>query len=220
MKQKGILLDSPSAAKYVKGTAVHWYDGDHFDDLNTSHYMAPQYEILATEATESYDHDYSTPKWSKGEHYAHDMIGDFNNWVVGFIDWNLLLDLKGGPDHAGPNLCESNVVLDCGSDSMFIVDPILNKLYPQVFYYYVGHLSRFFDKGDYRIDWNVKNMTNGAVDVEMTSFYNVEQDTVSVVIMNPTDNECTFELKDTRQKYQNMALNNTIPAHSIQTIVY
>ena len=31
-----------------------------------------------------------------GEHYAHDMIGDFNNHVVGFIDWNLALDAKGG----------------------------------------------------------------------------------------------------------------------------
>jgi hypothetical protein len=32
----------------------------------------------------------------QGEHYAHDMIGDFNNGVVGFIDWNLVLGRYGG----------------------------------------------------------------------------------------------------------------------------
>merc|ERR1712032_485857 len=156
----GIILNNTEAAKYVTGTAVHWYDGDHFDTLNQSHFLAPNYEILATESTESYDDNASTePKWKKGEHYAHDMIGDFNNWVKGFIDWNLVLDLMGAPTHAAPNLGESHDVVHAGSDAMLIVDPLLNIIYPQVFYWYFGHFSRFVAKNDYRIQWDLRNVT-------------------------------------------------------------
>lgn len=61
-----------------------------------------------------------------------------NNWVVGFIDWNLLLDMLGGPNHKGPDECEGAV--KCGFDSMLLVDYNSQVIYPQVFYYYVGHI--------------------------------------------------------------------------------
>lgn len=50
--------------------------------------------FLATEATEVREENSPTPQWKKGEHYAHDIIGDINSWVVGFIDWNLILDAQ------------------------------------------------------------------------------------------------------------------------------
>ena len=65
-------------------------------------------------------------------------MGDMNNWAVGFIDWNLMLDMLGGPDHAGPDECEG--FLKCGSDAMLLVDYKRERVYPQVFYYYVGHI--------------------------------------------------------------------------------
>ena len=126
------------AAQYFWGTAVHWYSGDQFENLNTTHQLFPDKPILATEATVSRESHPEAPKWAHGEHYAHDIIGDMNNWVVGFIDWNLLLDRYGGPNHAGPGECEE--VLKCGSDAMFLADLEQQILYPQVFYYYVGHL--------------------------------------------------------------------------------
>eukprot|EP01084_Bolivina_argentea_P259074 437020_1 len=214
-----IILNNTEAAKYVSGTAVHWYDGDHFDALNESHFLAPNYEILATEATESPDNDATTnPKWKKGEHYAHDMIGDFNNWVIGFIDWNLLLDIRGAPTHQAPDLGESNVEPSLGSDAMLIVDPLLNEIYPQIFYFYVGHFSRFVSKYDYRIEWNMKNITTNNSDIEMTAFYDSNKDVVSVIIMNPTDKQWVYKLNDVRNV--DKFLNGTIVPHSIQTIVY
>ena len=47
--------------------------------------MFPQKPILASEATEVREENPANPVWGKGEHYAHDIIGDINNWVVGFI---------------------------------------------------------------------------------------------------------------------------------------
>jgi glucosylceramidase len=36
--------------------------------------------------------------WKRAENYARDIMGDLNNWVAGWTDWNLVLDLKGGPN--------------------------------------------------------------------------------------------------------------------------
>ena len=133
---KTVYGDS-EAAQYVWGTAVHWYSGDQFDHLNTSHFLYPDKPILATEATESREENPQSPSWHAGEHYGHDIIGDLNNWAIGFIDWNLLLDINGGPNHKGPDNCEGTV--KCGYDSMILADVKNHVIYPQVFYYYMGH---------------------------------------------------------------------------------
>ena len=132
------IYSDPEVAQYVWGIAVHWYTGDDFPNLNMTHALFPDRPILASEATEVRETDPANPSWQKGEHYAHDIIGDMNNWVVGFIDWNLILDMNGAPNHAGPDECEG--VVKCGSDGMLLADTDNQIIYPQVFYYYVGHL--------------------------------------------------------------------------------
>ena len=107
-------------------------------NLQQAHELYPTIPILATKATVAREKHPDTPEWSHGEHYAHDMIGDFNNWVVGFIDWNLLLDKYGGPNHSFAEECEG--IIKCGSDAMLLADVDKQIVYPQVFYYYVGHI--------------------------------------------------------------------------------
>ena len=133
-----VIYSDSEVAQYVWGTAVHWYSGDDFPNLQEAHNQFPTKPILATEATVAREKNPEAPKWSNGEHYAHDMMGDFNNWVVGFIDWNLLLDRFGGPDHAFAGECEK--IIKCGSDAMLLADLDKQELYPQAFYYYVGHI--------------------------------------------------------------------------------
>ena len=87
---------------------------------------------MASEATEVREENPANPVWGKGEHYAHDIIGDINNWVVGFIDWNLILDVKGGPNHKGQDEYEG--AQKCGSDAMLLADIGKQVVYPQVFY--------------------------------------------------------------------------------------
>ena len=132
------IYSDSEAAQYVWGTAIHWYTGDQFENVNTTHNLFPHIPILATEATEVREKDPTNPVWEKGEHYAHDIMGDINNWVVGFIDWNLILDIQGGPNHLGPDECEGKD--KCGSDGMMLADTDKQIVYPQVFYYYVGHI--------------------------------------------------------------------------------
>lgn len=62
------IYSDSDATQYVWGTAVHWYSGDDFPNLNTTHTLFPDRPILTTEATESRETDSSNPVWSKGEH--------------------------------------------------------------------------------------------------------------------------------------------------------
>ena len=227
------IYSDATAAQYAWGTAVHWYSGDDFPNLNTTHFLYPDKPILATEATESRETDPRNPVWGKGEHYAHDIMGDMNNWVVGFIDWNLILDMLGGPNHKGPDECEGSDL--CGSDSMMLADATNQVVYPQVFYYYVGQIrcgrtclmcwfcsycmcaiflsSKFVPRGSLR----VFNAVLGS-SLEATAFLTPEKQVV-VVVMNTGDQPITFKLLDNFNGSK-QAVKVTALAHSIQTYLY
>jgi len=87
------ILSDPLAAKYIWGTAFHWYSGDHFEALSLLHEKFPDKGLIFTEGCLSHP---ESEEWSKGEKYAHDIIGNLNNWAQGFIDWNIALDERGG----------------------------------------------------------------------------------------------------------------------------
>lgn len=53
---------------------------------------------------------------------------DLNNWVGAWVDWNLALDLQGGPNWVG------NFV-----DSPIIVDSVNDVFYKQPMFYHLGH---------------------------------------------------------------------------------
>lgn len=53
----------------------------------------------------------SLNNWDRGESYAYDILGDLNNWAVGWVDWNQILDMQGGPNHVN-NYCDANIVCD------------------------------------------------------------------------------------------------------------
>ena len=58
----------------------------------------------------------------------------------GYIDWNIYLNDKGGPNHVG-NFCDAPVMCDTENDTIDI----------KLSYYYIGHFSRFVRRGAKRI---------------------------------------------------------------------
>ena len=76
----------------------------------------------------------------RGEIYFNNMIGDLNSGTEGWIDWNMVLDHTGGPNHAG-NFC----------DAPIIVNPDTNEVFYQSSYYYIGHFSKYINPGAKRI---------------------------------------------------------------------
>ena len=46
----------------------------------------------------------SLRKWEQAVKYAIDIAGDLNHWAAGWIEWNVLLDGRGGPTCIGPGV--------------------------------------------------------------------------------------------------------------------
>jgi len=124
------VLKDPEAAKYVWGTGFHWYGDDAFDNVKTVKEYFPDHHLIFTEGCQEGGPHIGS--WDLGERYARSMIHDFNNGTDAWVDWNMLLDIQGGPNHVG-NYCSAPILADTEND----------KLLFQSSYYYMGHFSRF-----------------------------------------------------------------------------
>lgn len=191
------VLSDKEAADYIDGVACHWYRGDHFDNLAIFHELYPNKEILFSEGCYEYSlGEMDTVKI--GEKYAHDIIGNFNNYCNAFCDWNLLLDSEGGPNHVG-NLCDAPVMVDTQTGEVHIHDS----------YYYIGHFSKYVKKGAKRI-----GSSRWSTELETVSFKNPDGSIVSVVL-NTTDNDIDFTFK-----IKENLIRGKAEAHSIATYIF
>jgi len=190
------ILSDPQTAKYVWGVGFHWYSGDEFENLARVHDAFPTTNLLFTEGCQ--EGGVRLGAWDLGERYAHDIIGDLNNWTVGWVDWNMVLDERGGPNHVD-NLCDAPV----------IADTTRNDLYYQSSFYYMGHFSKYIRPGAVRVESSAANDA-----LEVTAFKNPDN-TIAVIVMNRTDEEIRFDLKT-----DNKAASVSSLAHSIMTLIY
>ncbi len=153
------VLSDPKASKYIWGIGNHWYVSEDFENLGKIHDLFPDKHIIFTEGCVEYGIYGSEKSWKNGEKYGRNIIGDFNNWSRGWIDWNLFLNEQGGPNHAN-NFCESPIMYDREKNELII----------NTSYYYIGHFSKYIDVGAKRINTTVHY--NGDCRVYATSFKN------------------------------------------------
>jgi len=174
LERASIVYGDERAARFVWGTGFHWYEGDHFERVQAVHDAWPDKHLLFTEGCqEGGAHDGS---WDLGERYAHSMINDLNRWTEGWIDWNLLLDEDGGPNHVR-NLCSAPVLATHAG-----------TLRRQSSYYYIGHVARFVRPGARRVE-----CSSGHDRLDATAFKNPDSSIV-VVVLNRTESVQTFAL--------------------------
>ncbi|RXG52436.1 putative glucosylceramidase 4, partial [Armadillidium vulgare] len=110
------ILEDPNAIEYIDGIAVHWYSDSYMstDVLDRAHDMADGRFILYTEACiDSVINFVELGNWERGEQYITDIIQDSNHWSTGWIDWNLALDLQGGPNWVS-NFVDSSIIVNAG----------------------------------------------------------------------------------------------------------
>lgn len=188
-----VLYSDPVASHYVWGTAYHWYSDGAYQNMSMHHDAWPEKPLLLTEACQ--DLGPHAGEWGPGERYAQSIINDLNRWSVGWVDWNLLLDEGGGPNHAN-NFCGAPILADPKSD----------KLSFQSSYYYMGHFARFIKPGARRI---LCSSSHGGL--EATACINTDG-TVAVVVLNRNNNPFKFNLKSPET-----ATQVSIPARGIAT---
>lgn len=135
-------------SQYLDGLGVHWYGGLNAENMNATHHIAPDKFILPTESCNCGGvvfRNESASWWSRAEKLAIDTLVDLQSWSVGYVDWNLVLDITGGPNHLG-NMCDAHMIADPSKTVQG------EALILQASYYYMGHFSRFIPPGSRRIE--------------------------------------------------------------------
>lgn len=164
------LIDE-TTAHMIAGLAFHWYSGDHFDALRMIREKHPDKKLLLSEACIEFSKFSQEEYLNNAQKYAHDMIGDFNAGMNVFIDWNLVLDEQGGPNHV-KNYC----------DAPYLYHTEEKELTEGKLQGYLWHFSHFIEPGAIRIG------TSCYTDqLEVTAF---QTDTKIVfVLLNRTEKE-------------------------------
>lgn len=196
-RAKEILEDS-EAADYIAGVAFHWYSGDHFESVSLVRETYPDKELYFTEGCVEYSRFADSGETQKAEMYAHDMIGNFNAGMNGYMDWNMLLDAQGGPNHVG-NFCAAPIMCD----------PQKDTFEKRLSYYYIGHFSKYIKRGAKRIA--VSKYTDR---LDVVGFLNPNGERV-LLVLNKSDQDVEFSLRE----YE-VGGSMIIEAHSFQTICY
>lgn len=226
MEWAEVLLKDEDLSPYVYGTAVHWYTStvDWFpESLIYTHDLAPDKAIIHTEGCvdaevphwqddawywrrEATDWGYEWareedkhrhPKYVPAFRYARDIIGCLNNWVEGWVDWNMVLDRQGGPNLA-QNWCVAPVIVDQEADEVYFT-PL---------YYVMCQFSRYIRPGATRIGF-----TSDDSELMVTAVENTDGSKV-VVVLNQSEAPVHYQVK-----CEGSSGNLIIQPRAIQTII-
>jgi len=198
-----IIFSDPEASKYAWGLGFHWYESwsggeEMYNNVKKVYESYPDKHLLFTEGcAETFISDgYQT--WKNAERYGRSMINDFNNGTVGWTDWNILLDEKGGPNHV-ENFCFAPMHADTKTGELIYTPS----------YYYIGHFSKFIRPNAKRI-----STASSRSQLLSTSFINEDNKMVTVVM-----NQSSLHIKYKLYVGSN-AVEVVILPHAIQTLVY
>jgi len=196
------ILDDPEAAQYVWGIGFHWYEtwtggAMQFGNLKQVHEAYPNTNLIFTEGcVEKFSLDHIND-WSLGEKYGYSMLNDFNCGTVAWIDWNILLDENGGPNHAS-NFCFAPIHANTKTGKLIYTNS----------YYYIGHFSKFVKEGAQRIA-----ASSNREKLQTTAFINPDGQ-VATIVLNTSDEKISYKLFIGKRAADLVSL-----PHSIMTIL-
>lgn len=159
------------------GLAFHWYSGDHFEALQMIRERFPTKKLLLSEACIEFSKYSAEHPLANAQRYAHDIIGDMNAGMQTFLDWNLLLNENGGPNHAA-NYC----------DAPFFFHMAEEKLEERELYAYLWHFSHFLTQDAERI-----GLSRYTQQIEATAFADAER--LVVILLNSAQSAQTAFLR-------------------------
>ncbi|XP_070498243.1 lysosomal acid glucosylceramidase-like [Chironomus tepperi] len=200
-----MLMDKArkNVSDFIDGIAVHWYAdriaSTEFLDMTAD--MYPKKFIISTEACSGFDRtesnkiDFGT--WHKLEDLVLDVIEDFNHFVTGWVDWNLVLDEFGGPNYIN-NFVDAAIIA-AGSE-----------IYKQPTFYGMGHFSRFIPEGSVRI-----RAKSSSKFVKTVGFLRPDGYTV-IILYNLADISIIAKISDKSIG----SLRLEIPSKSLHSIIY
>ncbi|RMG34712.1 MAG: glycosyl hydrolase, partial [Methanobacteriota archaeon] len=242
-----VILNDKETAKYVYGSAVHWYESTkkvYEDVFDKVHAKFPDFAIMHTEGCiddlgkdapagvtdperykekDWFDNDsfwwndnatdwaYSVtwagvnaddhPIYTPVHRYARNIIVSLDHWVTGWIDWNIVLDKNGGPNHVG-NFCGAPIMIDTESQ----------KVYYTPIYYVLKQFSRTIRPGDVAVK---TEKILGELDPDaLHACATINSDNLlTIQLLNTTKEPLEFDLQ-----IEDQVAKVKMDANSIQTI--
>ncbi|KAI2806558.1 hypothetical protein BLOT_008515 [Blomia tropicalis] len=195
------ILGDHDAAKYVAGTAYHWYEryNNKYNRTILRH-IAERYPdkiLLSTEGCLGYKRSTSLGDWNNFNEYADDIVKVLNEGVQGWVDWNMVLDMNGGPSWAG------TVV-----DAPIHVSDDAKEYYKLPLYYAMGHFSKFIVPNSVKTHIDVRRDGNGN-NIEIVAFERPDKSMVFTVL-NKNNHKINMKVHDPKRGYLvvNMAANS------------
>ena len=171
-----------------------WFDNDSFwwnDNATDWAYTATWPGVVVE------DHPIYTPV----HRYARNIIVSLNNWMTGWVDWNIVLDKNGGPNHVG-NFCGAPIMIDVETQNVYYT-PV---------YYVLAQFSRTIRPGDKAVQAYkyLEGLDDDAIHASAT--INLDK-LLAVQLLNTTKQPLVYKLQIGTQ-YAEVS----IPANSVQTV--
>lgn len=185
------------ALSYVSGIAFHWYTGSHFQNLKMINQLFSDKLLIHTEGCTGYSNFNPRDELANAEMYASEIIGDLNSGTNAFIDWNMVLEYNGGPNHK-QNYCNSPIMIN-KNHTNYIKTPS---------FYYIAHFSKYIKPGAKRI-----HLSSFSENLLATAFQNLDK-SVIIILFNKNDFNIEFNLC-----YNNHVFHDNLDNHAIVTLI-
>ena len=143
------------------------------------------------------DHPIYTPV----HRYARNLIVSLDHWVTGWIDWNIVLDKNGGPNHVG-NFCGAPIMIDTDSQ----------QVYYTPLYHVLSQFSRTIRPGDKAVQTELNKAGLGEDDLHACATLNGEG-ILSVQLLNTSLKPIDYKLQ-----IGTIYTDINIAANSVQTV--
>uniref|UniRef100_A0A914E957 Glucosylceramidase n=1 Tax=Acrobeloides nanus TaxID=290746 RepID=A0A914E957_9BILA len=205
-----IVLSDPDAAKFINGTAVHWYENFLANPaltLGLTHAQFPNHALFASEASNDYlDNSNHLGLWSDAIAYASDIIDDFQHWVTGWTDWNSwLIDFSYPP---------------------IVINRTIDEFYKNPVYYALGHFSKFVRPNSIRVNLGITGIQGISFhsadllkdDVDGIGF--LTSSNQHVVVLQNRDNNNPYQLSIQDAGISGKEVKLTIEPNSFVTLVW
>ncbi len=133
--------------------------------------------------------------------YARNIIVSIDHWLRGWIDWNVILDHNGGPNHVG-NYCGAPIMINTETKQVYYT-PV---------YYILAQFSKTIRPGDKAVLTSKTLVGLGDDDLHVCSTLSPEK-VLSVQLLNTTSEKIIYKLQ-IREQYAEIG----IEGNSVQTV--
>lgn len=140
--------------------------------------------------------------WPRAEEFLTIIMDALRHDVAGYIDWNLILDSKGGPSYIGRSI-----------DAFILANEDHTEFHKQPMYYAMAHFAKFIPRHSLRIASTFSGSSKSQVQAVA---YQRPDDKISLVLYNNGTNLVDVTLVDALRGNTEI----TLKPKSLNTIIY